>query len=242
MRSVDLNADAGEATEPGVDEPLLDIVTSVNLACGVHAGGPAVMARISALAQAKGVGVGAHPGLREGRTARSVEPAEAVRAVTEQVAAFRAHAGVPLQHVKLHGALYHAAREPRVAAAVAEAVRRAGGAVLVAQAGSPLAAAGRVAGLRVVEEAFLDRAYRADGTLVPRGEPGALITDPAEVARRATEFVRDGQVRVAGGGVVAVAAQTFCIHGDTPGAATLAAAARRAFEAAGLTVAAMGAA
>ncbi len=241
-RFIDLNADAGESPDPGTDLPLLEFVSSVNIACGVHAGGPASIARLSKEAAARGVGVGAHPGLPDGRRARPVEPAEAADAVIAQVSEFRRHTQAPLQHVKLHGALYHAARDGKVADAVAGAVKASGAPILVAQAGSPLERAGRAAGVRVAAEAFLDRGYGADGLLVPRDRPGALLTDPEEVAGRAVRLALEKRVKAVDGRDVAVDADTFCVHGDTKGAAAIAGAARRALERAGVVVRPMGAA
>ncbi|MCC6740014.1 MAG: LamB/YcsF family protein [Planctomycetia bacterium] len=241
-RYIDLNADAGESPDPAGDLPLLDFVTSVNLACGVHAGGPETIAVLSKAATGKGVGVGAHPGLTDGRRPRPIDPAEAAEAVIAQVAAFRRHAQAPLQHVKLHGALYHAARDERVAGAVAEAVKASGAPILVAQAGSPLERAGRAAGVRVAAEAFLDRGYRPDGLLVPRGEAGALVTDRGEVERRAVRLALERRVAATDGRDVAVEADTFCVHGDSAGAVELARAARAALERAGVVVRPMGAA
>jgi UPF0271 protein len=241
-RFIDLNADAGESRDPAADLPLLEVVTSVSIACGVHAGGPASIARLSKAAAARGVGVGAHPGLPDGRRARSVEAGEAADAVMAQVSEFRRHTQAPLQHVKLHGALYHAARDAKVADAVAGAVKASGAPILVAQAGSPLERAGRAAGVRVASEAFLDRAYGADGLLVPRDRPGALLTDTNEAAERAVQFVLENTVKADNGSELPVAADTICVHGDTPGALALAHAARKALERAGVVLRPMGAA
>lgn len=241
-RFIDLNADAGESPDPAADLPLLDVVTSVSIACGVHAGGPASIARLSKAAAACGVGVGAHPGLTDGRRARPIGAGEAADAVLAQVSEFRRHTEAPLQHVKLHGALYHAARDAKVADAVADAVKASGAPILVAQAGSPLARAGRAAGVRVAAEAFLDRAYGADGLLVPRDRPGALLTDPQKAAQRAVQLALEKKVQAEDGRDLPVDADTICVHGDTGGAAALARAARTALERAGVVVRPMGAA
>ncbi|MCE9584324.1 MAG: LamB/YcsF family protein [Planctomycetes bacterium] len=241
-RFIDLNADAGESPDPAADLPFLEVVTSVNIACGVHAGGPATISRLSEAAAARGVGVGAHPGLADGRVERPVGAEEAKAAVSAQVEEFRRHVKAPVQHVKLHGMLYHAAREPKVAKAVAEAVRALGIPILVAQAGSPLEKAAREAKVRVVGEAFLDRAYRADGTLVPRGQPGALLQGEDASAKRAVQLALKRRVSASDGSEVEVDAGTFCVHTDSPGALATARAAREALERAGVVVRPMGAA
>lgn len=241
-RFIDLNADAGEGPDADEDLPLLEVITSVSIACGTHAGGPATIARLSEAAAARGVGVGAHPGLSAGRKSGIVGAGEAGDAVLAQVAEFRKHTRAPLQHVKLHGALYHAARDLRVAGAVVDAVKSLGAPILVAQAGSPLERAGREAGVRVAAEAFLDRAYGPDGLLVPRDLPGALLTDEAAVAKRATRLLLEGRVEATDGSELTVEAGTLCVHSDTAGAAALARAARAALERAGAVLRPMGAA
>jgi UPF0271 protein len=247
---IDLNADVGEhddAKTTVLERSLLATVTSVNVACGFHAGGPDVMRRTLALARELGVAAGAHPGYRDvegfGRRDQPIVPRSIENLVAYQVGALQALAraeGVAITHVKPHGALYNqAARDEDVAAAVAAAVRHVDPALrLVALAGSRLAEAGAAAGLRVVAEGFVDRGYRADGTLVPRDAPGALVTDPASAARRAIALARDGRIPTEGGGHLEVRVETLCVHGDTPGALAIARAARAALEEAGLVVAA----
>jgi UPF0271 protein len=237
---IDINADAGEATDPGTEEPLLEVATSLNLACGVHAGNETTITRLSAAARKRGVGVGAHPGLAAGRRLVAVSAADAAEAVRSQVALFKKASRAPLRHVKLHGTLYHAARDPAVAQAVVEVMQELAGVILVAQAGSPLLAAARAAAIPVASEAFLDRAYLADGTLVPRGRPGALLLDPQVVAERALEVTLRGQLRAVDGSLVTLKADTLCLHGDTPGASELGAAARKALEEAGVDVRPLG--
>jgi 5-oxoprolinase (ATP-hydrolysing) subunit A len=241
-RIIDLNADAGEGPDAESDIPLLEVLTSVSIACGTHAGGPATIARLSEEAAARGVGVGAHPGLSDGRRARIIGAGEAGDAVVAQVAEFRKHARAPLQHVKLHGSLYHAAREPRVAGAVVDAFKSLGVPILVAQAGSPLEKAGKEAGVRVAAEAFLDRAYGPDGLLVPREENGALLTDAGQVAKRAERMVLEWRVAATDGSELRVVPDTLCVHSDTAGATGIARAARSALERAGVVVRPMGAA
>ena len=222
---VDLNCDLGEGG--AFDEALLDGITSANIACGFHAGDPGVMRRTVELAVKKGVALGAHPGLRDlegfGRRAVKIEPQEAFDLTLYQVGALQAFAtlqGARLVHVKPHGALYTmAARDAALSDALAAAVRAADPAlVFVGLAGSEMIRAARRVGLRAAEEAFVDRAYQSDGSLVPRGQPGALIDASEDAARRAVRLVKEGKVAAHGGGELAIRADTLCIHGDTPGA------------------------
>ena len=248
---IDLNADTGESLGPwplGEDEALIPLVSSVNVAAGFHAGDPVVIERTVALAVRHSVAIGAHPGYPDlagfGRRAMGLSPTEIEAAVLYQVgavAAFARAAGSDLRHVKAHGALYNrAARDEAAAAAIARAVRRfSGDLVLVGLAGSVLVAAGRAAGLAVAEEAFADRAYEADGSLRARDLPGAVLDDPAEAAAQALAIVR-GSVAVAGGGMLAVRADTICVHGDLPGAVARARAVREALLGAGIEIRAPG--
>jgi UPF0271 protein len=246
---VDLNADVGEGLGPwtmGDDQTLIPLVTSVNVACGAHAGDPLTIERTVQLAADHGVAVGAHPGYPDlvgfGRRDLDMTPAELEASIVYQVAAvaaFAADAGVPLRHVKPHGALYNAAaQDAALAAVIARAVARVSPSlVLVGLAGSSLIAAGRSAGLRTAEEGFADRAYEADGSLRSRRLDGAIHGDPAVVAAQALSIARDGVVTSHDGGRVAVRADTICIHGDSPGAAAFARAIRAALAAAGVAVA-----
>jgi len=241
--SIDLNADVGEGMD---DAALLPFVTSANVACGMHAGDPTVMDETVALALSHGVRVGAHPGYPDrqhfGRAAVEIS-AEAVEdLVLYQVAAldgFVRSRGGTLTHVKPHGALYHSGAEfPDVARAIAEGVRRfRTSLVLVGAAGSMLIEAGRDAGLSVAEEAFADRRYRRDGSLVPRGEARALITEADEVADQAVSIARDRAVTTADGARIPVRADTLCLHGDTPGAASLARGIHERFRKEGIRIA-----
>lgn len=213
-------------------------ITSANVACGFHAGDPGVMRDTVLLACEHGVAVGAHPGFpdREGFGRRNLHltPRQVEDIVVYQIgaiAAIAAAAGVRLQHVKPHGALFNIAVRDR---SVADAIARATVAVdrsliLFGLPESELTAAGEAAGLRTAREAFADRAYRADGTLVPRTEPGAVIDDPTDVLARVVAMARDPRV------------DTICVHGDTPGAADLAARIRAALVASGIDVKAIGA-
>lgn len=249
---VDLNCDIGESAGPDLvarDEGIMAFVTSVNIACGVHAGSPALMRRLVRAAKARGVAVGAHPGLADpeglGRRDRSITPEDAEALVVAQVralAAIAAEEGVALAHVKPHGALYHqAARDRALAAALARAVAAVDRRLLLfGLAGSPAIEAARARGLRAVEEAFADRAYRADGTLVPRNQAGAVIVEASAVVARVRRMVREGTVCSVEGAEVPLRAETICLHGDTPGAGHLAELVRAALEADGVTVMAVG--
>jgi 5-oxoprolinase (ATP-hydrolysing) subunit A len=242
---IDLNADVGELV--GDDEGVLPLVSSANIACGFHAGNPALMRSTVQLAGRHGVAVGAHPSFRDvegfGRRELHVEPAELTNQIAHQIGALAeiaAAEGARLTHVKPHGALYNmAAREPMVADLIVRAVRLVDSSlVLFGLSGSRLIAAGERAGLLVASEVFADRGYRSDGSLAPRGTPGAVVTDAAAVARRAVDMVVRQAVTALDGAVVSVRADTICIHGDTPGAAALARAVREALTAAGISVAA----
>jgi UPF0271 protein len=253
MGTMDLNADLGESYgrwELGDDPALVRHLTSANVACGFHAGEFVVMERTVALCAGAGVAVGAQPGYPDllgfGRRELPMAPSEVESAVRYQIGALeafcRAHS-VEMQHVKPHGALYNtAARDTALAAAIARAVASfSHDLALVGLAGSePMAAAAADAGLRFVPEAFADRAYAPDGSLVPRSVPGALITDPARAAAQAVAIAVDGSVRSAEGTAVTVRAESICCHGDTPGAVEIAAAVRRALESAGVAVAPFG--
>lgn len=245
---IDLNCDMGESFGRytlGDDAAMLDVVTSANVACGLHAGDPSVMQATVALAARKGVAVGAHPGYPDvqgfGRRAMALTPAEIEATVLYQLGAlagFARAAGAPLVHVKPHGALYNvAARDQAVAEAIVRAVAAFDpGLIVVTLPNSALLYAARAAGLRVAREGFADRAYREDGSLVPRAEPGAVIHDPAQTTARAIRMVTHGEVETITGSVIPLNVDTLCIHGDTPGAVGIAAALRAALEAEGVVV------
>jgi UPF0271 protein len=245
---VDLNCDMGESFgrwELGADADILPFVTSANLACGAHAGGAAVMRRTLRLAAAHGVACGAHPGFADlegfGRREIPITPAEAADLVLWQIGALEAIArteGVRLRHVKPHGALYNmAARDRALAAAIASAVAAFDRTlVFVGLAGSPMLDAGRQAGLTIAAEGFADRAYEPDGSLTPRGVAGAVIHDVDAVVARAVRMAREGRVVARSGATIALAVDTICVHGDTPGAPALARALRHGLEAAGVEV------
>ena len=243
---IDLNADVGEGMD---DAALLPLLSSANVACGLHAGSPAIMDRTVALALSMRVRVGAHPGYPDrenfGRTDLRLPDDEVRALVLYQVGALdafvRAHGGA-LLHVKAHGALYNrAARDAHLARAVAEGVRAyRADLILVGLAGSLQLEAARAAGLRAAGEAFADRRYLPDGSLLPRSQPGAVLHDPTEAAEQALRIVRDGQAIAADGSRVRIDAQTLCLHGDTEGAPLIARAVRERLEAAGVTIASLG--
>lgn len=248
MARVDLNSDVGEsfgAYKLGLDAEVLQHVTSANIACGLHAGDPMVMAKTVALAVENGVGIGAHPGYPDiqgfGRRNMNLTPEEVKNFVIYQVGAlmaFATAAGRPLQHVKAHGALYNmAAKDPKLARAVAEGVKAvAPGAILLALAGSEMVRAAREAGLKVAQEVFADRAYNPDGTLVPRSQPGSMIHDPEVAIPRAVRMVTEGKVTAITGEEIPIQADSICVHGDNPEAIAFVARIREALAAAGVEV------
>lgn len=250
---IDLNADVGEslgAWRMGADAALMPFLTSANVACGFHAGDPLTIRRTVRLAVDAGVAVGAHPGFPDlvgfGRRAMSIAPEELEAAVLYQVAALAGMAraeGGRLVHVKAHGALYHhVAGDGAAAMAFVRAVARLDSRLaIVGPPGSLLLAAAVDLGLRPLAEGFADRAYEPSGRLRSRDLPGALNEDPEVAAAQAVAIACDGRVRSVDGSRVAVPADTICLHGDTPGAPAIAAAVRRALEAAGVEVRAPGA-
>jgi UPF0271 protein len=251
MARIDLNCDVGESAEAerlATEERIVPHVTSVNIACGVHAGNPEVMRRTVRLARCHHLAVGAHPGFADlegqGRRDRTLPPDEVENLVAYQVGALAGLAaleGVKLTHVKPHGALYNmAARDRSLAEAIVRAVVAIDrGLILYGLAGSLLIEAARGASLAIAEEAFADRAYAADGTLAPRDRPGALIWDEQKVVEQVLRIVREGVVRSLDGRELPLRADTICLHGDTPGADRLAQLIRRSLEEAGVLVAAV---
>lgn len=233
--TIDLNSDMGEGV--GADDALLGVVSSANIACGAHAGDPSVMRRTVRAAKAAGVAIGAHPGFPDrehfGRREMSLHAQAIEDSVIYQIAALAGMAaaeGGALAHVKPHGALYNmAARDQSMADAIACAIAIVDPSlVMVGLPASALERAAEKAGLAFAAEGFADRAYEPDGSLVARTKPGALITDPAAAAEGALRLARAGHVR------------TICIHSDTPGAAAIGAAVRRALDEAGATVIGLG--
>ncbi|WP_406300606.1 LamB/YcsF family protein [Embleya sp. NBC_00888] len=245
---IDLNADLGEGFGRWTltdDEALLSVVTSANVACGFHAGDPVTMRRVCELAAERGVRIGAQVSYRDlagfGRRAMDVPAAELAAEVAYQIGAlevFARAAGARVAYVKPHGALYNrTVWDGDQAGAVVAGVLLAGGALpVLGLPGSRLLEAAESAGLPCVPEAFADRAYTAQGTLVPRGEPGAVVQDGDRVVSRSLTMAREGAVVAITGERVTVSARSLCLHGDTPGAAELALRVRRALSAAGVSL------
>ena len=243
---LDLNADVGEG-KPEADAALLRLVTSANIACGLHAGDAHTMRKTVALAVSEGVAVGAHPGFddREGFGRRPVQlsAAELGDLILYQLGALDAIAraeGATLQHVKPHGALYNQAeRDETLAADIIAAVRAFDRQLrLVGRAGSAMARAAGDLDHPFTAEAFADRRYQADGSLVARSESGAVLTEADEVTAQVRRLVTHGEVVAGDGTRVPVAFETLCLHGDTPGSAILAARIRQELGALGVSVSA----
>ncbi|SDE30062.1 LamB/YcsF family protein [Sporomusa acidovorans] len=226
MYRIDLNCDLGEsfgAYTIGMDEEILPFVTSANIACGFHAGDPAVMRKTVALALKNNVAIGAHPGLPDlvgfGRRQLDIAPQEAYDLIVYQLgalAAFVKAEGGAMQHVKPHGALYNmAAKSKLLSEAIAEAVYKVDPRlILFGLSGSELVSAGERIGLKTAHEVFADRTYQLDGSLTPRKQPDALITSQEEAVRQVVRMVREGKVLSRQGQDIAVKADTVCIHGD----------------------------
>ncbi|HYV17405.1 MAG TPA: 5-oxoprolinase subunit PxpA [Verrucomicrobiae bacterium] len=252
-RTIDLNCDVGELPSliaDGTEDRLLEQVTSANIACGGHAGDGATMAATLRSALRHGCAVGAHPGYEDrdnfGRRRLDLPSERIVAMVRDQVVRLQAlahAAGTTLVHVKPHGALYNAAVDDfdlasAIARGVGAAAQNEGSAPrLIGLAGSPSLEVYRHAGFVVAGEAFADRRYEPDGRLRSRALPGALLEDPDEAAAQAVSIARDGGVTTSDGSFLPVAAETICLHGDTPGAVRIAAAVRAALATAGITVA-----
>jgi lactam utilization protein B len=246
---IDLNADLGEsfgAWKLGDDEALMRLITSANVACGFHAGDPLILRQTCAAAVTAGVTIGAQVSYRDlagfGRREMDVPRAELTAELLYQIAALDGLArveGSRVRYVKPHGALYHRVRkDPVQATALVDAIRAYDPALpLLTQSSGHAAEIAAGTGLPVVAEAFADRGYRPDGSLVPRDQPGAVRTDPAEVAGRAVTMVTQGFVLSANGARLPVKARSLCIHGDTSGAVALATAVRHALEQAGVRLA-----
>ena len=249
MPHIDLNCDLGEsfgAYTIGMDEKVIPFVTSANVACGFHAGDPLVMQRTVALCKQSGAAVGAHPGFPDlmgfGRRNMVVTPAEAKAYTQYQVGALAAFCkanGVPLQHVKPHGAFYNmAAKDLALATAIAEGVASVdSNLIFMGLAGSLMLTAAKAAGLRTASEVFADRAYQADGTLVPRSKPGAVIHDTDEAIARTIRMVKEGKVTAITGEEVEIAADSICVHGDNVSAVEFVKNIRARLEAEGVTLA-----
>jgi UPF0271 protein len=248
---IDLNCDMGESFSVyklGLDEEVIKHITSANIACGWHAGDPMVMDNTVKMAVENGVGVGAHPSFPDllgfGRRNMDCLPEEITNYVIYQIGALQAFCqahGAALRHVKPHGNLYLMAVEDEVVArAVAEGIVKVNPSLMyVALAGAKgelMTRIGEEVGLKVVYEAFPDRAYTPEGTLVSRRHPDAVIKDPDAVAQRALKMAAEGKVVAADGREIALVAQTLCVHGDTPGAVNLVSQIRETLEAEGIAV------
>lgn len=243
---MDLNSDLGEsfgAWPMGDDTAMLDIVTSANVACGFHAGDPAGILDTLRRAAANGVSIGAHVAYPDlagfGRRNMDVASRELRADIIYQIGALQALAkvaGTQVRYVKPHGALYNTiAQDERQATDVIEAIRSLDDSLaLVVLAGSPLAGWAKAAGLRVVAEAFADRGYTPQGTLVSRREPGAVLHDPAVVAARMLRLVQEGVVEAVDGSLARIEADSICVHGDSPDAVGMAREVRRVLLAAGV--------
>ena len=251
MKTIDLNCDMGEsfgAYRLGMDEAVIANITSANIACGWHAGDPMVMDKTVKMAREHNVGVGAHPGYPDllgfGRRNLDCTPDEIRNYLIYQIGALKAICQVnntSLRHVKPHGALYLTAVENEaVARAVAEAIVSVDpGLMYVALAGAKgelMRRIGKEMGLNLVYEAFPDRAYTPEGTLVSRRLPGAVIKDPREVSERALRMATEGKVIAVEGSPIALQAQTLCVHGDTPTAVELVKTIRQTLQAHGVTL------
>jgi UPF0271 protein len=249
---VDLNCDMGEsfgAYHIGADEEVFPYITSANVACGFHGGDPTVMRTTLARAREHDVAIGAHPGFPDligfGRRNIDATTDEVYDLVVYQIGAllgFANAAGLAMQHVKPHGALYNmAVAKPQLAAAIARAVRDVDrGLVLFGLPGSHLISEGESAGLRTACEAFADRNYMSDGTLVSRRRPDAHVHDAGEALARAIRMVREGSVTPVDGPPIPIRVDTICIHGDGPHAAQFARELRTGFDRTGIRVQAIG--
>lgn len=245
---VDLNSDLGESFgcyTLGMDEAVLDHVTSANIACGWHAGDPLIMDATVALCKAKGVAVGAHPSYPDllgfGRRKMDVTPTEAAAYMVYQVGALKGFAdlhGLPMQHMKMHGAFYNTVCvTPTLANAILEAVEKLNPTIrLMVLSGSYIAQEGKRRGLSVIEEVFADRGYTEAGTLVPRNEAGAFIKNHEEALERVLQMVQKGTVITNTGKEIELRADSVCVHGDNPEAITFTSSLRKGLEAAGVKV------
>lgn len=225
---VDLNSDIGESFgnyKLGMDDEVLQYVTSANIACGFHAGDPLIMEKTVALAASRNVSIGAHPGYPDlmgfGRRDLKATPAEVKAYVTYQLGALMAFAaahGIHVAHLKAHGAMYNmAAVDYNLARAITDAVHAVDShVILLALAGSQMVKAAHDAGLMVAEEVFADRAYNEDGTLVARSKPGSMIDDEHVAIARVVRMVTEGKVQAITGNDIAIRADSVCVHGDNP--------------------------
>jgi 5-oxoprolinase (ATP-hydrolysing) subunit A len=245
---VDLNSDLGEGFgiwTLGDDDALLDVITSANIACGFHAGDPNIMRRVCDTAISRGVSIGAQVSYHDlagfGRRSIDVDQASLINDVIYQIAAldgFARVAGSRVRYVKPHGALYNRTvhDEDQAAAVVAAVVAYDLRLPVLGLPGSALLRHAEQSGLRTVTEAFADRGYTAQATLVPRSQPGALLDDPAIVAQRMVDMLITGRMRSVDGVEIVVSARSICVHGDSPGAVAMAVAVRKALAEAGVEI------
>ena len=250
MSSIDLNCDLGESFGPwvmGNDEAMIELATSVNVACGFHAGDADIMRKTVELAKARGVSIGAHPGYRDlhgfgRRPVPGLKSSEIENMVAYQIGALQAiatAAGHKVTHVKAHGALSNVACEDDMTArAIANAIKAVDPSLIfVVLADSRLVTAGEKANLPMVHEVFADRAYEDDGQLVSRRKPGAVFHDAGQITDRVVRMVEDGEVISVTGKRMKMRMDTVCIHGDTPGAVEIARVLRKGLSDAGIAVA-----
>ena len=250
--NVDINCDMGESFgiyRLGFDEEMMSHITSANIACGFHGGDPIVMERTVSLAKQNGVSVGAHPGFPDlvgfGRRNMELAPQEVRNDTIYQIGALSAFAktlGLSLQHVKPHGQLYNlAAKDEPMTRAICDALLTLEDSlILVALSGSRMAEIASKSGLKVAREAFADRAYHRDGSLVSRKKEGSVIHDPKRVAERVIRMVQEGKIQSIEGNLIDLEVDSICVHGDTPGAVQLAQTIRKNLEGAGIRVLPMG--
>lgn len=253
MNYMDLNSDLGESFGTytlGMDEALMDVITSANVACGWHAGDPAVMEKTVRIAAEKGVAVGAHPGYPDlmgfGRREMKITPDEAYAYVLYQLGALNAFAKVrkvKLQHVKPHGALYNqACKDEKLAMAICRAAQDFDRELMIlAPYNSAFRTAAEALGQPFAAEFFADRAYMPDGSLVPRSQPGAVIHDPDEACRRVLQMAREGTVTCIDGTVLNMRCASVCVHGDNEAALASVKKIRAALEQEGVILRPMGA-
>jgi UPF0271 protein len=245
---VDLNSDLGEGFgiwRLGEDNALLEVITSANIACGFHAGDPNIMRRVCEAAVSRGVAIGAQVGYRDlagfGRRSIDIDSASLTNDVIYQIGAldgFARLAGSQVRYVKPHGALYNRAvyDDDQAAAVVAAVVGYDATLLLLGLPGSALLRHAKQAGLHTVTEAFADRGYTAQATLVPRSQPGALLNDPIAVAERMVQILVTGRMLSVDGVEIAVSARSICVHGDSPGAVAMTIALRKALTEAGIEI------
>jgi UPF0271 protein len=245
---VDLNCDLGEGFgvwKLGDDDALLDVITSANVACGFHAGDPNIMRRVCAAAVSRGVSIGAQVGYHDlagfGRRNIDVDSTSLINDVIYQIGAldgFARVAGSRVRHVKPHGALYNRTvyDDDQAAAVVAAVIAYDPTLLLLGLPESALLRNAEQAGLPTVTEAFADRGYTAEASLVPRSQPGALLDDPGAVAQRMVQMLTTGLMQSVDGVEIAVSARSICVHGDTPGAVAMAEAVRKALAEAGIEI------